>query len=103
MARLKPAGLKVQGSVQADQPVEDPFPVWRRHAESGVGDCDLGELVVAPYPHLDAATLRVAPVGLLHPGDDRVRHTIAAVTSSPALMNIAPSSACPMRRTSRSR
>ena len=67
MARLRPAGLKVQGSVQADQPVEDPFPVWRWHAESGVGDCDLGELVVAPYPQLNAATLRVAPMGLLHP------------------------------------
>jgi hypothetical protein len=39
-------------------------------------------------------------VGLLHPGDERLRHTITAVTSSPALMNIAPSSACPMRRTS---
>jgi hypothetical protein len=38
--------------------------------------------------------------GLLHPGDERLRHTVAAVTSSPALMNIAPSSAFPMRRTS---
>jgi hypothetical protein len=39
---------------------------------------------------------------LLQPGDERLRHTIAAVTPSPALLNIAQSSACPMRGTSRS-